>query len=155
MSLIRRDCTFVIAITNILEKKYMDHLIYPELSYAIVGCAFDVYNQLGYGHSEKIYQRAMAEALRIRQIKFVEQVYYKLKFNNKVIGKSFLDFEIESKIIVELKKDDRFSKTHIDQVLDYLKDSGLKLAILFNFTKEGVRQKRIINVSEIAPNSNS
>jgi GxxExxY protein len=125
-----------------------DHLIYPELSYKIVGCAFDVYNQLGYGHSEKIYQRALAESFRSKQIKFIEQVYYNIKFNEKIIGKSFLDFEIESNIIVELKKDYRFSKTHIDQVLDYLKISSLKLAILFNFTKEGVVYKRIINVTE-------
>ena len=127
-----------------------NHLIYPELSYRIVGCAFDVYNQLGYGHSEKIYQRAFAEAFRGKQLMFIEQVYYNIKFNEKIIGRSFLDFEIESKIIVELKKDYRFSKTHIDQVLDYLKVSGLKLAILFNFTKEGVLYKRIINVTETA-----
>ena len=126
---------------------FMD-LIYPELSYAIVGCAFDVFNKLGPVHSEKLYQRAMAEAMKSKQLKFMEQVYYDLKFNDKIIGKSFLDFKVEGILILELKKDERFSKTHIDQVLDYLKVSGLKLAILFNFTKEGVKQKRIINVTE-------
>jgi len=131
-----------------------DHLIYPELSYLIVGCAFDVYNILGPGHSEKIYQRAMAEALLKKQIKFIEQVYYNLRFEGKIIGKSFLDFEVESILIVELKKDERFSYTHINQVLDYLKITGLKLAILFNFTKEGVKYKRIINVTN-SENSNS
>jgi len=56
---------------------------------------------------------------------------------------------------VELKKDERFSKTNIDQVLNYLKVSGLKLAILLNFTKEGVKQKRIINVTETVHNNHS
>lgn len=137
-------------VSKIKRKYKMSDLIYPELSYQIVGCAFDVFNKLGPGHSEKIYQRAFSEALRVKQIKFTEQIYYDLKFNDKIIGKSFLDFGIDSKIIVELKKDERFSKTHIDHVLDYLKVSELKLAILFNFTKEGVKQKRIINVSETA-----
>ncbi|MCX6274932.1 MAG: GxxExxY protein [Bacteroidetes bacterium] len=126
-------------------------LIYPELSYQIVGCAFDVFNKLGPGHSEKVYQQAMAEAMRIKGIIFAEQAYYNVKFNEKVVGKSFFDFEVDGKIIVELKKDERFSKTHIDQVVDYLKKSELKLSIIINFTKEGVKYKRLINVSE-SPN---
>jgi GxxExxY protein len=97
----------------------------------------------------------MAEAFRVEQIKFVEQISYDLKFNEKLIGKSFLDFEIESKIVVELKIDERFSKTNIDQVLNYIKVNGLKLAILLNFTKEGVKQKTIINVTETVHNNHS
>ena len=50
--------------------------------------------------------------------------------------------------MVEIKKGDRYSKAHIDQVLNYLKISELKLAILINFGKEGVSFKRIININE-------
>ncbi|MBN8695689.1 MAG: GxxExxY protein [Bacteroidetes bacterium] len=65
-----------------------------------------------------------------------------------MIGRGFLDFLVEDKIIVELKKDENFTKTSIDQVLNYLKTTDLKLAILINFTKQGVKFKRIINISE-------
>jgi hypothetical protein len=56
-----------------LVKLKMDDLIYPELSYNLVGCAFDVFNQLGPGHSEKVHQRTFAEAMRIKGINFIEQ----------------------------------------------------------------------------------
>jgi len=123
-------------------------LVEPELSYSIIGCAYDVYNELGYGHSEKYYQRAFSILFENRNIRFKEQVYYPLTFRDKIIGKIFLDFLIEEKIIVELKKDEKFTKSHIDQVLNYLKISNLRLAILINVTKNGIVYRRIVNVNE-------
>jgi len=122
-------------------------LVLPELSYQIVGCAFDVFNELGPGHAEKNYQKALAHVFKLKNISFKEQVYYPLKFKDTVIGKHFLDFLVDGKVIVELKKDGRYSKMNIDQVLNYLKISSLSLAILVNFTKTGVAYKRIVNVS--------
>ena len=126
-----------------------DDLVYPELSYKLVGCAFEVFDELGPGHSEKTYQKAYAVMLRKSELKFKEQVYYPVKFKNEIVSRGFLDFNVEDKIIIELKKDERFSKTHIEQVLDYIKRSKLKLAILINFTKEGVKFKRIVNVNQL------
>ena len=123
-------------------------LVYPELSYQLVGYAYDVFVELGPGHSEKTYQRAYALLLEKNNHKFIEQAYYPVRFQNKVISRGFLDFNIEDKIIVELKKDSHFSKTHIDQLLDYLKRTDLKLAIIFNFTPSGVVFKRIVNVNQ-------
>ncbi|MFI5163619.1 MAG: GxxExxY protein [Bacteroidia bacterium] len=123
-------------------------LLYPELSYQIVGCAFEVFKALGYGHLEKNYQKAMAVLFQERSIEHKEQVYIPFKFRDKIIDKKFLDFIVEEKIVVELKKDFHFSKAHIDQVVKYLKDSNCKLAILINFGKEGVTFKRIINETE-------
>ena len=120
-------------------------LVYPELSYKIVGCAFDVYNSLGGGHHEKYYQRALAGAFKERGLKSVEQVYYPLKFNEIVVGKNFLDFLVDDRLIVEIKKGNNFSKRHIDKVLEYLKISKIKLAILINFGLNEVSFKRIVN----------
>src|SRR4051812_16600235 len=119
-------------------------LVYPELSYEIVGCAYEVFDELGAGHAEKTYQRAFAVALRKKEIAFKEQVYYSVKFKDEIVGKAFLDFEIESKIIVELKKNVHFSKSHLEQVLNYLKVSNLKLGILITFSNEGTNFKRIV-----------
>lgn len=59
-------------------------LIYPELSYEIVGCAYEVWDELGPGHLEKIYQRSFAIALRTKNKKFQEQVYFSVKFKRIV-----------------------------------------------------------------------
>ena len=123
-------------------------LVYPELSFIIVGCAYEVFNELGPGHTEKIYQRALAAVFEEKKIVFKEQEYYPLKFKDKVIGRGFLDFAVDNKIIVELKKDETFTKTHIDQVVNYLKLSNYKLAILINFTPQGVKFKRLVNINQ-------
>lgn len=123
-------------------------LVYPELSFIIVGCAYEVFNELGPGHTEKIYQRALAAVFEEKKIIFKEQEYYPLKFKDKVIGRGFLDFAVDNKIIVELKKDETFTKTHIDQVVNYLKLSNYKLAILINFTPQGVKFKRLVNINQ-------
>jgi GxxExxY protein len=129
-------------------------LLFPELSYKLIGCAYDVFNELGAGHHEKYYQRAFAEDLKNKKIDFREQLYSPLKFKDKVIGKMFFDFLVDEKIIIELKKDNRFSKQHIDQVLEYLRTSNLRLAILINFTREGVVYRRLINIKEHLGHSN-
>jgi len=122
-------------------------LLYPELSYEIIGVAFDVHNEVGGGHHEKYYQRALSEAFSKKDLKFVEQLSFPIKYGHKIIGRRILDFLVQDKIIVEIKAGDRFSKTHIDQVLGYLKISGLKLAILINFGRDGVMFRRLVNFS--------
>lgn len=121
-------------------------LLYPELSYKIIGCAYDVYNELGGGHHEKYYQRAMAMLYKERNIAYKEQLYCPIKFQEKLIGKLFFDFLVEGKIIVEIKKGNNFSKRHIEQVLEYLRTSNLHLAIIINFGGDRVYFKRIVNI---------
>ena len=74
-------------------------LVYPELSFIIVGCAYEVFNELGPGHTEKNYQRALSAVFAERKIIFKEQEYYPLKFKDKVIGRGFLDFSVDNKIV--------------------------------------------------------
>ena len=120
-------------------------LIYPELSYKLVGLAYNVFNELGHGHLEKIYQKAYAKELKEAGIIFKEQAPYQVIYKEEIIGNNFLDFLIEEKVIIELKRSDFYSKKYIDQVSNYIKVSNLKLAILINFTSNGVRIKRIVN----------
>jgi GxxExxY protein len=120
-------------------------LLYPELSYQIIGLAFGVYNEIGWGHKEKIYQDAFAVALSDLGLKFEREKLVKVKYKGKDIGKEFLDFVVDGKIIVELKVRPRFGYVHIDQVVSYLKGSSrLDLAIIIYFLKDGVRYRRII-----------
>ena len=128
------------------QKIRKENIIYPNLSYKIVGILFNVYNELGYGYHEKYYQRAISRELSDSGIGFQEQVSASLIFNQKTIGRFFLDFLIEDKIILEIKKDSRFSKKHIDQVNNYLKAYNKKLALLVNFDRDGVKFKRLVNI---------
>lgn len=121
-------------------------LLYPKLSYLIIGCAFDVYNAIGSGYHEKYYQKALIEAFKEKGIAFKTEISFPIRYKNKIIGSKRLDFLIDEKIIVELKKGNNFSKSHIDQILEYLRTQHLKLGILINFGSNGVVSKRIINI---------
>lgn len=127
-----------------------DDLVYPDLSYEIIGCAYQVWDELGWGHLEKVYQRALAIAFKSKNIGYKEQIHYPLKFKNELVGKGILDFLVNEKIVVEIKKDDLYSKAHIEQVLNYLKLTQCQLGILINFTKDGVKFKRIVNIINVS-----
>jgi len=129
-----------------MEQLRRKDLVYPELSYAIVGVLFEVYKELGSGYQEKYYQKSVALELQKRHLAYKEQVFVPLTYKSEPIGKYYLDFLIEDKVALELKKDKPFSKKNIDQVYAYLKGKSLKLGILANFTKEGLKFKRIVNV---------
>ena len=128
-----------------MKKLNRQDLVYPELSYGIVGCAFEVHNSLGGGHHEKYFQRALSEAFKNHDLNFSQQVYCPLQYKGKVVGRNFMDFVVDDKIVVEIKKGNRYSKQHINQVVDYLKTNKKKLAILINFGLSEVSFKRIVN----------
>jgi len=121
-------------------------LIYKGLTYKINGILFEVFNKLGYGYQEKYYQRAIASLLKKENISFEEQFSAPITFNGNKIGRYFLDFLIDNKIILEIKKSENFQKNNIEQIYAYLKAFNLKLGILANFTKNGVKIKRIANI---------
>jgi GxxExxY protein len=127
-----------------------DDLIYPELSYRIVGCAFEVFREIGSGHLEKHYQRALKITFDKNGIENREQVCHEIKLGDELIGKIFLDFVVDEKVVVEIKKDNKFSEANINQIYNYLKTSGLKLGLIINFGWQEVKVKRIINIGDNA-----
>ena len=122
-----------------------ENVLYPELSYQLVGAAFRVCNELGLGQKEKYYQRAFAAELQKLGLNFIREQIVNLIYDSQIIGKYILDFVVENKIVVELKVRPQLGYTHVRQVRAYLKNTSLKLAILIYFTKDGVKQRRIIN----------
>ena len=127
----------------ILRKK---DLLYPELSYKILGSAFRVWSGVGFGHKEAFYQKALAQDFRTSGIMFHEQLPAKLSYQGKIIGLYYFDFLVEDKIVVELKVRNFFTKKDIQQVYGYLKAKNLQLGIIIHFTQTGVKSKRIINI---------
>lgn len=123
----------------------MPRIVQKELSYKIVGILFSVHNQLGNRYQEKYYQRAIEEALRENNLKFKKELMVDLKYNNKKIGKYFLDFLIENSIVLEIKTVDKFNPKDFKQVLAYLIANNIQLAILANFRSNRLTYKRILN----------
>jgi GxxExxY protein len=121
-----------------------DDLIYSELSYAIIGCAYSVYNEIGPGHLERVYQKALAIALRKAKIFFTEQYHVNVVFMGEKLGNGYVDFLIEKIIILELKRDIKSGLAYLKQVLNYMHSAKIPLAILINFTHSGVITKRIV-----------
>lgn len=122
----------------------MADLVYPELSYKIVGLLYKIYNKLGGGYQEKYYQQAVRRELFAENIPFLEQVKVDLNYNGKKIGRYFLDFMIDHKIILELKITPTFSSRDIMQVLNYLKQCNLELGILASLNRNTIVYKRIL-----------
>ena len=122
------------------------NVIYPELSYRIIGVLFEVWNTIGSNHKEKFYQKAIANDFSEADLDFKEQLPVKMVYKGKTIGIYYFDFLIEGKIILEIKVRDYFSKQDINQLYSYLKAKNLKLGLITHFTKTGVKVKRVVNI---------
>ncbi|EKD24154.1 MAG: hypothetical protein ACD_81C00091G0002 [uncultured bacterium] len=122
-----------------------NQVIYPEESYDIVGAAYAIFNELGYGFKEVVYQKAFAQELKKRNYNFENEKEIEVKYDNVILGKYRLDFIVDEKIVVELKVRHALGYAHIKQVMGYLKAGNYKLAILIYFTEEGVKFRRVLN----------
>jgi len=129
----------VMNITN--EEK----LVYPELSYILMGILFEVHNKLGTKYQEKHYQRAIEIKLKELNIPYKREVKVNVEFGKENLGEFFIDFIIKNKIILEIKKVWKLTQDDVKQVLRYLKATKLKLAILANFKYRRLQYRRILN----------
>ncbi len=119
-------------------------IIYPDLSYKIMGAIFEVHKELGPGFLESIYEKALIEELMNGGIHVEPQKTINLAYKGKKIGVHRLDLVIEDKIVIELKTVERFCPQHNAQLTSYLKASGYKLGTLVNFSKSKVEYKRVL-----------
>jgi GxxExxY protein len=119
------------------------NIVYPDLSYKIMGAIFEVHKKLGPGFLESIYEKALIEELSSRGIKVETQKTIDLTYRDKKIGVHRLDLIVEDKVVVELKTVERFSIHHKAQLTSYLKASGYKLGIPVNFSKSKVEYRRV------------
>jgi AmmeMemoRadiSam system protein A len=120
------------------------NIVEKNLSYKLMGILFKVHNKLGGEYQEKYYQRAVTHALKREKISFKEQLDIDLEFEKEKIGKYFLDFLIEGKIVLEIKAVPRLKPMYFRQVRAYLKAKNLELGILANFHGQKLTYKRIL-----------
>ncbi len=126
-------------------KKSKADIYEKELSDKIIGCAFEVFNHLGDGFLEKVYERALLNEFNSNNIEAESQVSIEVIYKNKNVGDYFADIIVENKIILELKHVSNIENIHIAQLINYLKATGFKLGYILNFGNDKKLQfKRII-----------
>lgn len=123
-----------------------DKLIYPDEAYAIFGACFEVYNQMGNGFVEPVYQECLEIELGLKNIPFIPQQELALKYRGRPLKRKYIpDFVCFGKIIVEIKAVSTLTDEHRAQVHNYLAATGYQLGLLINFGHaKGVQYERIV-----------
>ena len=121
-------------------------IVYKEESYKIVGAAFNVYNGLGPGFLEAVYQEALEIELQKQGVPFEREKELKIQYDGVELKQTYkADFVCFGKIIVELKAVSSLENAHRSQVYNYLRATGYKLGLLLNFgSSDELEKERIV-----------
>lgn len=125
---------------------FMEQIVYKSEAYQIVGACMEVYNTLGYGFLEIVYKDAMEIEFLQRNLDYQREDEHSINYKGTILKhKFFADFTLQNSIIVEVKANkDGINDEMIAQTLNYLKASGLKLALIINFGKTSLEYKRLV-----------
>ena len=121
------------------QDKYMPH---EELTEAVIGCAFEVINELGAGFVESVYEKALLVAMRQKGLSGTAQYPIKVMFRNECVGDFYADIFMEEKVIVELKAVKALTPEHQAQIINYLNATGVEVGLLVNFGNSRLEFKR-------------
>ncbi|MDD3101529.1 MAG: GxxExxY protein [Patescibacteria group bacterium] len=132
-------------ITRTDTDKKNNNLLYENLTYQIRGIMFKIKKELGLGHKENIYQKAIEKEFKKNNIKFEKEKIINIQYDNEKIGTYRPDFIVDDKIIVEIKALPSIGKFETEQIWHYLKSSDYHLALLVNFGKDDIQIKRTIH----------
>ena len=108
----------------------------------IIGCAFEVINELGVGFLESVYENALMLALEDVGIAVESQRAIDVSFRGRTVGNFFADLLVEDKVIVELKAVSSLAPEHSAQVINYLSATGTEVGLLINFGNPRLQYKR-------------
>jgi len=115
---------------------------YEELTKKIIGCAFDVYNEMGYGFLESVYEKCMLIELRKKGLSARAQQPVTVYYHNDNVGEFKCDIIVDNKIIIELKSVRQIIKDHKVQLVNYLTATHKDVGLLVNFGEKKVDIKR-------------
>ena len=109
-------------------------LLYEDLTLKIIGAAKDVYKELGPGYLESVYEDTLCYELALLNIPYQRQAELDIKYKDIVFERKFrADILIENKVLVENKAIKQVTSQDEAQLINYLKTTGLKVGLLFNF----------------------
>ncbi|MFC1453899.1 GxxExxY protein [Verrucomicrobiota bacterium] len=117
---------------------------YKEIAEKIIGCVYNVYNKMGFGFLESVYEKCLLIELGKAGLATECQKAIPVTYEGEAVGDFSADIVVENKVIVELKSVERLSKAHEIQLVNYLVATGIPVGLLINFGSAKVEVKRKI-----------
>lgn len=117
-------------------------MIDEELTRRIIGCAYVVFNTLGSGFLESVYEKSLAIDLQSQGLQIQTQSPLQVFYRDEVVGTFVADMIVEGRLNLELKAVENIAKIHEVQLVNYLKATGIPLGLLINFGPTGVTIRR-------------
>lgn len=121
----------------------MSEYLHKELTERIINCFYKVYNTLGYGFLEKVYENSLLIELRKAGLKAEAQKSIKVHYEGNLVGDYFADIIVEDLIILELKAAEVLVEENELQLINYLKATDKEVGLLFNFGKKPEIRRKI------------
>jgi GxxExxY protein len=118
-------------------------LLQKDITDLIIKAFYNVYNTLGYGFLEKVYENAMMIELRKLGLTAHRQVPIKVFYEEEIVGEYFADIIVEENIILELKAAENLCEAHECQLINYLKATEIEVGLLLNFGKKPQFKRKI------------
>lgn len=115
---------------------------YKEITEKIIGCAYNVYNKMGSGFLESVYERCLMIEMKKKGLVVESQKSINVCYDNQIVGEFIADIIVNDTVILELKAIQRMSKVHEVQLVNYLVATGKPVGLLINFGEEKVEIKR-------------
>jgi len=113
-------------------------------TYAVIGAAIEVLNELGHGIHEKPYENALVIELRLREISCEQQTRFDVTYKTVKVGEFVPDLIAAGKIVVDTKVIDRITNHERGQMINYLRITGLPLGLIFNFRYSKLQWERLV-----------
>ncbi len=123
----------------------MENLKHSEITGKIIKAFYKVYNTLGYGFLEKVYENALASELEGMNLNVLQQAAINVFYNEKKVGDYFADLIVEDCVIVELKAIENLSVIHEAQLLNYLKATEIEVGLLLNFGGKAEYRRKVFD----------
>jgi len=120
-------------------------MLHEEITDKIIHAFYRVFNALGYGFLEKVYENAMAIELRKNGLKVEVQKDIRVLYESQTVGEYFADLFVDDKIIVELKAAKTLSDEHEAQLINYLKATRTEVGLLFNFGQKPEFRRKLFH----------
>ena len=115
---------------------------YRELTEEIIGCAYRVYNRMGFGFLESVYEKCMLIELKKAGLNPDSQKSIKVYYDDEIVGDFVADIIVDDAIILELKSVRRVVRAHEVQLVNYLVATGKPIGLLLNFSERKIEVKR-------------
>lgn len=121
-----------------------DNYIHSEITDLIIKAFYNVYNKLGFGFLEKVYENGMMIELKRLGLNAEKQKQLKVFYDEFEIGEYYADIIVNDCVIVELKAAEAICPEHEAQLVNYLKASDIEVGLLLNFGKEPKFKRRVL-----------